>query len=131
MGCYVSTLGSGMHCSTPQTTMPRWLCGMFMVQITSLRNGSIVLNLIISRWISCVACDPCDAGSFFEKYPRHRKVISINKRFTGTFVVCSFVIHCANDYPAESAVFSRVFAAPGPGPQECFFESFLCILKCG
>ena len=25
---HVSTLGSAMHCSTHQTTMPRWLCGV-------------------------------------------------------------------------------------------------------
>ena len=30
-----------MHCSTPQTTMPRWLSEVFMVQSTSLHNGLI------------------------------------------------------------------------------------------
>ena len=25
----------------------------------------------------------CAAGSFFERYPRHRTLISINKRYTG------------------------------------------------
>ena len=38
-----------MHCSTPQTTMPRWLCGVFMVQIASLRNGLIGLVCDVTR----------------------------------------------------------------------------------
>ena len=37
----VRTLVSAMHCSTPQMTMPRWLCGVLMVHITSLCNGLI------------------------------------------------------------------------------------------
>ena len=47
VGCYVSTLGSAMHCSTPQTTMPRWLCAVFMVQITSLHNGRIAKTTLV------------------------------------------------------------------------------------
>ena len=33
-----------MHCSTPQTTIPRWLCEVFSVQIASLRNEPIGLT---------------------------------------------------------------------------------------
>ena len=36
--CYVSTLGSAMHCSTPQTTMPRWLCAV-LCEYTGIRNA--------------------------------------------------------------------------------------------
>lgn len=30
------------------------------------------------------SCFSLNLGSFFEKYPRHRKLISINKRHTGS-----------------------------------------------
>ena len=54
MGCYVSTLGSAMDCSTPQTTMPRWLCGVFAVQITSLHNGLIMFYASVDTCMFCV-----------------------------------------------------------------------------
>ena len=54
VGCYVSTLGSAMHCSTPQldghvqVAVCRGVCGrdyVIAVEITSLCNGRTSLSL--------------------------------------------------------------------------------------